>query len=398
MKLLLIGHDANRAGAQLVLLQLMRLLKQQPTVQMRLLLGAGGPLLADYEALAPVTIWPADDPHVINPVADKMLAKLGRWEQARQRKAERQQQAMNQVLGLTDVDVVLVNTVSSSEWFGRLTLSDGVRVITFVHELAMSVKMYSDSDALANLFRRTHHVLAVSEATADYYVDNQGVDRSKITLFTLIDTPALQQNIALAQQQPNPFPALGIPGNAVVVGGCGNAEWRKGNDLFVTLAKMVTVRFVETQGIASLQPIHFVWVGMPPGAYRDDLWLDVQKAGLTSRVHFVEPTPDVLRYSTRFSMFALTSREDPYPLVVLEAGLSAVPVVCFAGAGGSPELVETDGGMVIPYLDLAAMTDAILVLAADPARRETLGNRLCEKVLTRHPAEQSVVVLMNLLS
>ena len=391
MNLLLIGHDANRAGAQLVLLQLMRLLNQQPTVRMRLLLGAGGPLLADYEALGPVTIWPADDPHIINPVADKLLAKLGRWEQARQRKADRRKQAINQVLALDEVDVVLANTVSSSQWFGQLALPDGVRVITFVHELAMSVKMYADADALANLFRRTDHVLAVSKATASYYVDNHGVDRSKITLFTLIDTPALQQNIALAQQQPNPFPALGIPENAVIIGGCGNAEWRKGNDLFVTLARLVTTR------VRADTPIYFVWVGMPPGAYRDDLWLDVQKAGLTDRVHFVEPTPDVLRYSTRFSVFALTSREDPYPLVVLEAGLSAVPVVCFAGAGGSPELVETDGGVVVPYLDLTAMTNAVLALAADPARRETLGNRLREKVLTRHPAEQSVGVLMALL-
>ncbi len=405
MNLLLIGHDANRAGAQLVLLQLMRLLKQQSTVQMRLLLGAGGPLLADYEALAPVTIWPADDPHIINPVADKVLAKLGRWEQARQHKADRRQQAINQALAVNEVDVVLVNTVSSSYWFGQLALPDGVRVITFVHELAMSVKMYADADALANLFRRTDHVLAVSEATATYYVDNHGVGRDKITLFTLIDTPALQQNIALAQQQPSPFPALGIPENAVIIGGCGNAEWRKGNDLFVTLATLVTARNTtipaggEPQNFAALHiPIHFVWVGMPPGPYRDDLWLDVQKAGLTNRVHFVEPTPDVLRYSTRFSVFALTSREDPYPLVVLEAGLSAVPVVCFAGAGGSPELVETDGGVVVPYLELAAMTGAILTLAADPTRRETLGQRLRQKVLTRHPAEQSVGVLMNLLS
>jgi glycosyltransferase involved in cell wall biosynthesis len=389
----------------LVLLQLMRLLRQQPTVQIRLLLGAGGPLLAEYEQLAPVTIWPANDPFVINPVADKVLAKLGRWEQARQRKTERRQQAMNQMLGLADVDVVLVNTVSSSEWFGQLHLSDDVRVITFVHELAMSVRMYSDSDALANLFRRTNHVLAVSEATANYYVQQHGVNRNKITLFTLIDTPTLQQNITLAQEKPSPFPALGIPENAVIVGGCGNAEWRKGNDLFVTLAKMVMARNTllpsggETQNIVPMvhQSLHFVWVGMPPGSYRDDLWLDVQKAGLTDRVHFVEPTPEVLRYSTRFSIFALTSREDPYPLVVLEAGLSAVPVVCFAGAGGSPELVETDGGAVVPYLDLSAMTNQILALAADPDKRHALGQRLREKVLARHPAEQSVAVLMKLL-
>jgi glycosyltransferase involved in cell wall biosynthesis len=101
---------------------------------------------------------------------------------------------------------------------------------------------------------------------------------------------------------------------------------------------------------------------------------------------------------TRFHIFALTSREDPYPLVVLEAGLSGVPVVCFQGAGGAPELVEADGGVVVPYLDIELMADSIAWLADDPVARQQRGQRLCQKVLERHPAEQSVEILLKLMS
>jgi glycosyltransferase involved in cell wall biosynthesis len=395
--LLLIGHDANRAGAQLVLLQLMRLLSEQG-IQMHLLLGAGGPLLADYQALAPVTIWPAEPSHVVGALTDKVLGKLGMWESRHRKQRETRQAEIRQQLGLGSVDLVLVNTVTSGHWFGQLDLPETTPVVTFVHELAMSVRMYTRPDELRYLLDRTTHMLAVSKATAAYYVESQGFDPAKITLFTLIDTPTLQQNVAKAQQANQNLGAgttlmrqLGIPPDAVVVGGCGNAEWRKGNDLFVTLARLVT-------NLAPAAPIYFVWVGMPKGAYRDDLWLDVQKAWLTERVHFLEPTPDVLQYMSRFTMFALTSREDPYPLVVLEAGLCGVPVVCFAGAGGSPELVETDAGVVVPYLHLDGMAQAIVTLTNDPVKTKQLGDRLREKILDRHPAEQGVAALMALFS
>lgn len=371
----------------------MRLLREQG-VQMHLLLGEGGPLLAEYQALAPVTIWPVEPTHVAGPLADKVLGKLGMWESRHRKQRETRQADIRQQLGLDSVDLVLVNTVTSGHWFGQLNLPKTTPVVTFVHELAMSVRMYTRPDELRYLLDHTTHMLAVSKATAAYYVESHGFDPSKITLFTLIDTPTLQQNVAKVQQADRNVGAtlmrqLGIPPDAVVVGGCGNAEWRKGNDLFVTLARLVT-------NLAPAAPIYFVWVGMPKGSYRDDLWLDVQKAWLTERVHFLEPTPDVLHYMSRFSMFALTSREDPYPLVVLEAGLCGVPVVCFAGAGGSPELVEADGGVVVPYLHLDGMAQAIVTLANDPVKMKQLGTRLREKILDRHPAEQGVAVLLSL--
>ena len=375
----------------------MRLLKQEG-IHMHLLLGAGGPLLDEYQQVASVTIWPVtNDQPVVNPLVDKVLGKIGLWDAMFRQQQQRRQAKLRQTLNLDNTSLILVNTVTSSRWFHALGLGDilpghthKIPVITFAHELAMSVSIYTDPDELSYLLSHTDHLLAVSKATASYYVDRHQFDPKRITQFTLIDTPALQRNVEQARHQPTPLPALGIPADAIVVGGCGLAEWRKGNDLFVTLAKLVSRRPVK-------RPVHFVWVGMKPGGYRDDLWLDVQKAGLTACVHFVEPTPEVLRYMAGFHMLALTSREDPYPLVVLEAGLCQVPVLCFEQAGGSPELIEQDGGVVVPYLDIEAMADSIAWLADDDTTRTGLGRQLQRKVLQRHPANQSVAVLLHLI-
>ncbi|GAB3947931.1 hypothetical protein GCM10028805_21100 [Spirosoma harenae] len=391
--LLLIGHDANRAGAQLVLLNLMRLLKAEG-FQMRLLLGEGGPILEDYQAVCPVIIWPAQPRYIVGALADKVLGKLGLWQSLHNRQLESHQRDIRAQLALDTVDLVLVNTVTSSRWFRQLDIPAKTPVVTFVHELAMSVRIYTHPDELAYLLQRTNHLLAVSKATARYYEQVHGFNPARISLYTLIDTPSLESNVQKARSQPTIYSSLGLPDDALIVGGCGNAEWRKGNDLFVTLAKQVIGRYRNTTG----QPIHFVWVGMPPGSLHDDLWLDIQKAGLASYVHLIPPTPDVLRYISRFDVFVLCSREDPYPLVVFEAGLCDVPVVCFDGAGGSPELVETDGGFVVPYLDLDAMSERILELLHQPALRQQMGKRLGQKILERHPAQQSVQTLVYLFN
>lgn len=391
--LLLIGHDANRAGAQLVLLNLMRLLKAEG-IQMHLLLGEGGPLLDEYRAICPVTVWPEPDRYVMGVAADMVLGKLGLWEKFHNRQLNAKSQAVKAQLNVDSFDLVLVNTAMGSRWFSQLGIPEKTPVVTFVHELDMSVRTYTKPDELAYLLGRTTQLLAVSRATASYYEQEHGFDPKRITLYTLIDTPSLERNVQQARQQANIYESLGLPSNALIVGGCGNAEWRKGNDLFITLARQVIGREEGT----TIAPIHFVWVGVPEGPLRDDLLLDIRKAGLVDRVHLIPPTPDVLRYMSHFDVFVLCSREDPYPLVVFEAGLCDVPVVCFDNAGGAPELVETDGGFVVPYLNLDIMSRRVFELLHQPNLRRTLGKRLSQKILERHPAQQSVETLVTLFN
>ena len=53
-KILFIGHDANFAGAQYLLLHLLRYLKTVEGIKTMLLLGAGGKLEADFEEVTEV--------------------------------------------------------------------------------------------------------------------------------------------------------------------------------------------------------------------------------------------------------------------------------------------------------------------------------------------------------
>ena len=55
-------------------------------------------------------------------------------------------------------------------------------------------------------------------------------------------------------------------------------------------------------------------------------------------------------YYLAADLLVLTSREDPCPLVNMEAMESSLPVVAFQGAGGAPEVLA-DAGICVPYLE-----------------------------------------------
>lgn len=138
------------------------------------------------------------------------------------------------------------------------------------------------------------------------------------------------------QTRPRIHERLGIPANALFVGGCGSTTRRKVPDLF---AKLHTVVHQELPGV----PVYLVWVGGDRNGVRFlPLRLAIEMAGLDGVVKFVGTKPNPIEYFSAFDIFALTSREDPFPLVMLEAASLCKPIVCFEGSGGAQEFVQDD--------------------------------------------------------
>ena len=107
--------------------------------------------------------------------------------------------------------------------------------------------------------------------------------------------------------------------------GVGFADHRKGIDLFSLIA--YSVRKIHKN-------IHFIWVG------RTDVhFLNTLSPRYTAHFTLVEPTPDIGLYNAGADLYLLTSREDPFPNVVLEALDTKVPVIGFKNAGGFEDVV-----------------------------------------------------------
>jgi glycosyltransferase involved in cell wall biosynthesis len=98
---------------------------------------------------------------------------------------------------------------------------------------------------------------------------------------------------------------------------------------------------------------------------------------------FIEPQEkrDLLAAT---DLYAMPSRTDSFGIVYLEAWCCGIPVIG-ARAGGVPDVID-DGvdGLLVPFADVPALTDAIRTLLDDRALASAMGARGRAKTLERY--------------
>ncbi len=373
-RVLFISHDASRTGAPILLLHLLGWLKTNSNLGFEILLAEDGELRPQFEAIAPVSVagcwrpgWMPGD-----------LAARARRRQLLAR------------LKATEWSAIYANTIANGDVLDALDAGRSP-VICHVHELETMIRFYgvANFDAVK---RQTRQFIACSDAVKRTLVARHQIDPGAIEVIHEF-IPSRPDTVEVSAQSRDRIRyELGIPAGALVDGGSGTTDWRKGPDLFIQLAR--TVR----QQRAAL-PVHFVWIGgAPPGTYRfEGLQHDVRAIQMEDQLHFIGPRPDALACFAAFDLFALVSREDPYPLVCLEAASLHKPIVCFDGAGGEPEFVEEGCGFVVPYLDIEAMANRVLALLESDSLRSACGDRAAEKLRARHDLTMAAPRILSII-
>lgn len=369
-RVLFVGCDALVAGSQVLLLNELKWLRAHAAIDIRIILLGGGELLAEYVACGPVTVW------------REFAARCPDPEVRRAR--------LREMFG--DVDLVYGNTVLAASIYGDLEVL-GVPVITHVHELEKSIRSLCNAMELDALKRLTTRFIACSAPVAQNLMESHGIASERIvTVNAFIEarSPERRQGRTSLRRK------LGIPESAFVVVGCGTIYARKGVDLFVETA----VR-LKQRGVREVQ---FLWIGtqywdLDSQSRAVATWRSVQQAiednGLAASVRFLGQLGNARDYFEAADVFYLPSREDPFPLVCLEAAQVGTPIVCFDGCGGMPGFVGEDAGIVVPSLDVDAAAHAIATLKGNPALRERLGQCASEKLARLHTDDIAVPTILR---
>jgi glycosyltransferase involved in cell wall biosynthesis len=347
------------------MLELMKWLTANSTVKPSLLLKRGGEIEGYYRAIAPTSCY-ADERHKLNRgIHRSVLRKL--------QLSSIREPNLAKLFPPQQYPVVYANTVDTCDIALQLLGADR-RLIHHIHELSHISECLCATEILKKAVPKTDFYIADSCAVRDFLATTIRVPAVKIHVIHPFPVAAGQNDRQNANSQALRRD-LGIADNAFVIGMCGVPQWRKGTDLFVQLAM-----FVKRLGIAKC---HFVWLGGDSLTHREAMH-DVTQLGLQDLCHFLTAVPNPEAYFRTFDLFALTSREDAFPVVMLEAAAAGLPIVCFAGAGGAPEFVEYDAGIVVPYLDMTAMATACIELLMDDKRRIKLGENARMKVQLRY--------------
>lgn len=362
---LFVSHDASRTGAPIFLLRFLQWLRDHRNIPFRVLVVSPGELLPEFKSAGPTDVFEQESR--VKRLFRRFKVPL--WDGARRLESLRKR------LSESSIGLIYSNTIAAGKILDYLSFLD-CPIICHVHELEQAIRQCDEGDNLALVKKHAWSYVAVSHAVKRNLVANHGIPEDKITVIHgFVPTRPTQRGKG-SDPRLMVRRELGISNDARLVCACGSIEPRKGPDLFLQVAG----KFANTDGTPS---VHFVWIGgkkEQAEAIRKRAW----ELSLEDIVHFVGRRADVSPYYAASDVFLLTSREDPFPLVMMEAALLGNPIVCFENSGGAPEFVQDDAGFVVRAFDAGEMAEKVALLLRSDELRRRMGEVARQRVLQRH--------------
>jgi glycosyltransferase involved in cell wall biosynthesis len=168
---------------------------------------------------------------------------------------------------------------------------------------------------------------------------------------------------------------LGIPDDAWVVGTVGRLAPEKDQALLI-------------DAMAPLLSAGRRLVIVGDGAERDALRARIARIPAGRYIHMLGERKDVETILAAFDAFALTSRTEGLPLVLLEAMATGLPVLSTA-VGGIPDVVDHRvTGLLSQAGDRASLTRELACLSTDGSLSRQMGEAARREILQRHSVDR----------
>lgn len=262
----------------------------------------------------------------------------------------------------------------------------GVRVHT-IHNHMTDDAIGRRLRAIYRLTRWTYSgFVAVSQPTLDAVARAAGLPRSRCTV--------IPNGIPIAEFRARhdlrtSKAKLGCPPDAPVIGFVGRQTPQKGVDEFLLTCVEIKLRL----------PAARFWI-LGDGEDRERHVALAGRLGLDDRVTFWGNQPEVQRWLSAMDVYLMTSRWEPFGLVVIEAMAAGVPVLGFVPADGALSTIVRNGetAILLPERDPAALAQLTVCVLQDRALRDRLVREAAKDVEERFDASLMVDRYLSLYS
>lgn len=350
MRILFINHSAARTGAPIMLLYLLKWLNYEKKIDFDILSLKNGDLLQDFTSVS--------SKHFFHKKNDSIILKGIRLIENKIRKPNKERllypKAKLKSIAKGKYDLIYSNSVVSipAGNFIKKHSAKSTKFLVHFHELNIVINQYCPN--LRVYMPNIDVSIAASKRVKDNLVLNWGFHNESVNV---IYEHSVVQSIKRKSCK------------GFVVGASGIVDWRKGPDFFLMVARYIF-------NIKPNANIKFQWIGRISNQNKLVFEQDIKNLNLEGKVEFTGAKTNPHDYFSNFDVFLMTSKEDPFPLVCVEVGMMGVPIVCFKGATGIEEVLNSIEQSVVPYLDVNAMGDAVL----DYYENESLKNENGEKI------------------
>ncbi len=326
MKILFISHDATRTGAVILLIKLIKWLKEKKDIKPYIICLRNEVLIDEFKSLG--------DTYVSNNKSFKLIINK---------------------LKNHSIDLIYFNSVVSLNILKKnVDFFLNNKTILHVHELDTIIKLSKSEELLTNV--KIDNYIAVSNTVKSSLVKNYSIQPEKInTIYEYIDINEWNKNIIKSFD------------NKVIIAGIGYVHWRKGVDYFLSTAYYFQRKYP--------QKFEFWWIGKINDFDKTYIDSDIHKLNLGGKVKFLDELTDLKNIYPKIHLLLITSREDPYPTVALEAGINGIPIICWNKGTGISELVEKGCGVTIDYGDSHAMAETISDILNDHEKYKIMADK-----------------------
>lgn len=351
-KIILVGHSGGLGGAEVLLKNMIQEFVRQK-YQVVVLVRGSGPIIESYKEMAPTFI--------IDTV-EKNIDYIQRLK----------------ALGYQSV---ILNTITNGDLI-PLCKQHQIYVIQLIHELPGVIHALHCEERVEIIATQSDLVVfpakfvkekfeTIATLKVPYQIKPQG-------LYMVYDQWNQDKSRDYLQEQ------YGIAKDKFVVLNVGLGEYRKGFDLFVEMAEKV-----------QNDNVTFLWLGDINAELKEKLDEKIQNLSNLVLPGYVREKETFMKFYDACDLFLLTSREDPFPSVVLEAFNASKPVVAFQDAGGFQDIVQNDkSGYLVEYENIDAMIEKISQLKENPQLRKKLGEG-AKKISKEHRFTNYIETLAN---
>ncbi len=315
--ILFVNHEESRTGAPRVFFDIVKYFREKTTYRISILSKRQGSMHEEFVR---------EFKHVLYP--DEFFYGSSRFEKARK------------VLQGIRPKVVYVNCLVSYEYAVEAEKL-GIPVIFHIHELDMSFSRVLSAEERKQFGAMADVFIAASKEVSDYLISTVGCDPRKVRIIhEFIDVDRV---VRLSKERVSPLKKEG----KVLIMASGTFSERKGADLFYQ-----AVEIVSQKGY----PVQAVWMGEHIHHFPE--WRE-KLSRPESAVQLIGEKENPFPYLRQADIFVMSSREDPFPLVVLEALALGKPVVAFGPNVGSKEALDNNTGVIVQETTAEALAEAL---------------------------------------
>ncbi|MBX3164156.1 MAG: glycosyltransferase [Bacteroidetes bacterium] len=320
IKILFFTPYAGRTGSEMVLMNFIKHLDKEK-FDVRLFAMQNGELLPELQTTIK-TYYDDSNDNLQKRILNKIKTKFGF--------RSRLEKRVLSIHKKFQPDVWYLNTIALNSVL-NIALKHKIKFAVHFHELLSQYAILSSGD-LNNFVSKSEFTVGCSETVCE----NLRVLGAKniFKQYECIDTSVIDEQLKNTPSYKNKLPLKNE--ETIIVAMSGQRIERKGFDIFVKTAQLL-----------KNENIHFLWLGATKHSGYEFFVEQYVKINQLNNVSVLYPRKEeYYHYLNVIDIFFLSSTEDPFPLVMLEAAYLNKFIVSF-NSGGVSEFLQKEKGVII---------------------------------------------------